>query len=373
MKPSQRMDGLESWEVLKRFLPPGWQEQARISGALKRARGVTSAESLLRTLLIHLANGCSLAETSVRARQSGLCQMSAVALFKRLRAAEGWLRWLAQHVRATRFVPTVGTGRRLRAVDATMISEPGSTGTDWKIHYSVNLGDLQCDFFELTDVKNGGETLRRVPIKQNDIMMGDRVYASPPGVAHVLDAHADVLVRVNRQALPLFDKNGKRLDVLRVVRGVKAGHPEEWNASVPHPKGGWLKGRLIAIKRSAAATKLERKRLVRRATRRQEKVSKESLHAAQYFMVWTSLTNLFTSRAVLDLYRLRWQIELVFKRMKSIMGLGHLPKADPLSSQAWLHGKLLVAFLAERMIASANSFSPWGYELEEPPQSLEGI
>ena len=75
---------------------------------------------------------------------------------------------------------------------------------------------------------------------------------------------------------------------------------------------------------------------------------------------------------VLDLYRLRWQIELVFKRMKSILGLGHLPKKDPLSAQAWLEGKLFTGLLIERMVHTAESFSPWGYALAAPPQSMAG-
>jgi len=374
MKPSsvEIVREIGNWAVLRRFLPPGWEEQARVSGALKRTRGVSGAEALLRTLLIHLANGCSLAETSVRARRAGLCAMSSVALFKRLRAAEGWLRWLAQQVRAVNLMSAIGVGRRIRAVDATTVSEPGSTGTDWRIHYSVNIGDLQCDFFELTDVK-GGETLRRVPIKPRDIIMGDRLYATPPGVAHVMDAHGDIVVRVNRQSLPLFDEDGNRLNILKTVRELKPTQVREWRTAVQHPEGGWLRGRLIAIKRSIAATRLERKRLMRRANRRQHKVSKESLEAAQYFMVWTSLPDSFTSSVVLEFYRLRWQIELVFKRMKSIMGLGHLPKADPVSCRAWLHGKLFVALLVERMIRAANSFSPWGYELEAASKSMEGV
>jgi hypothetical protein len=366
------VEEIENWAVIRRFLPLGWEEEARSSGALKRTRGVSGAEALLRTLLIHLANGCSLAETSVRARQAGLCEMSSVALFKRLRAAENWLRWLAQQLRGTDLVSAIGIERRLRAVDATTVSEPGSTGTDWRIHYSVNLGDLQCDFFELTDVK-GGETLRRVPIKPHDIMMGDRIYATPPGVAHVMDAHGDLVVRVNRQSLPLFDENGNSLNILKTVHGLKPGQPREWRTCVQHPQGGWLRGRLIAVKRSVKATRLERKRLMRRANRRQHEVSRESLQAAQYFMVWTSLPDSFVSSTVLEYYRLRWQIELVFKRMKSIMGLGHLPKADRVSCRAWLHGKLFVALLVERMIAAANSFSPWGYQLETTSQSVERI
>lgn len=366
----KRSKEFESWNVLCQFLPAGWEEQARRSGALRRARGVSDARMLLRILLIHLANGCSLAETATRARQAGLGQVSAVALFKRLRKAEGWLRWLAQQLRGLHRLPTEVAGRRLRAVDATMVSEPGSTGTDWKIHYSVNLGDLQCDFFELTDVRKGGETFRRVPVHRDDIMMGDRIYANPVGVAHVVDAQGDVVVRLNRQTLPLFDSRGLRLNVLRLVRATRTGVPMEWSVRVRHPQGGWMTGRLIAVRRSREATRRARHRLARRANRRQTTVSKETWEAAQYFLVWTSLPKSFTATAVLEFYRLRWQIELVFKRMKSIMGAGHLPKKDPASARAWLHGKLFVGLLVERMIEAANSFSPWGYGLGRPPQPM---
>lgn len=372
MKASVEKQDIENWAVLRRFLPPGWEEQARLCGALKRTRGVSGPDTLLRILLVHLATGCSLAETSVRARQAGLGQMSGVALFKRLRRAESWLRWLAQQVRGVSRVPVMAQKRRLRVVDATTVSEPGSTGTDWKIHYSVNLGDLQCDFFELTDVKSGGETFRRAPVHPEDIILGDRIYATPPGVAHVMDAHGDVLVRLNRQTLPLFDKSGTRLNVLRLCRKTQMRRPSEWSTRVRHPKEGWLDGRLIGIKRSAQATRLARQRLARRANRRQQAVSKESFQAAQYFMAWTSLPASFSAGMVLELYRLRWQIELVFKRMKSIMGLGHLPKKDPASARAWLHGKLFVGLLAERRIGAAKSFSPWGYPLEESSESMEG-
>src|ERR1019366_5306151 len=114
----------------------------------------------------------SLAETAARARQLGM-ELSAVALFKLLRASEEWLRWLAEQQRSKQPVAVESQGRPVRLVDATTGSEPGSTGTDWGVHYVVNLANLQCDFFELTDVK-GGETLRRIPIRPGDIMLGDR-------------------------------------------------------------------------------------------------------------------------------------------------------------------------------------------------------
>lgn len=361
---------VENWEILCSFLPEGWAEQARRLGAMRRARYISDPGIVLRILLLHLATGCSLAETAARASAAGLAAISAVGVFKRLRAAEPWLRWLAQQMRGAADLPLQAAGRRLRAVDATSVSEPGSTGTDWKVHWAVNLADLQCDFFELTDIREGGETFRRVPVMAGDILMGDRVYAAPPGVAHVVMGQGDVLVRLNRQALPLFEREGQRLDLLAFVRGLQGKKPREREARIRNPQGGWITGRLIALRQSAEVTRAIQRRLRRRAQRSQETVSVESLQFAEYFMLWTTLQHTFSAATVLELYRLRWQIELVFKRMKSILGLGHLPKKDARSAQAWLEGKLFTGLLIERMVHTAESFSPWGYPLATPAQSM---
>jgi hypothetical protein len=366
---SRRLPELENWEILRTFLPPDWAEQARRLGAMRRARYISDPETVLRVLLLHLATGCSLAETAARASASGLAQISAVGVFKRLRAAEPWVRWLAQQMRGVADLPMAVAGRRVRAVDATSVSEPGSTGTDWKVHWAVNLADLQCDFFELTDIREGGETFRRVPVVAGDILMGDRVYAAPPGVAHVVRSQGDVVVRLNRQALPLFE-HGRRMALLPLLRGLKGKTPREWEAQVRNPQGGWLRGRLMALRQSAEATHGAQRRLRRRAQQGQATLSAEALEFAEYFLLWTSLSSAFPLTSILDLYRLRWQIELVFKRMKSILGLGHLPKKDPLSAQAWLEGKLLTGLLIERMIRTAESVSPWGYALAAPSQSM---
>jgi hypothetical protein len=97
---------VENWPIICSFLPKEWKEMARRTGALQRARDVPDAESLLRLLLMHVANGYSLAETAVRARELGM-NLSAVAVFKRLRASEEWLRWLAEQERGQRRIYNV--------------------------------------------------------------------------------------------------------------------------------------------------------------------------------------------------------------------------------------------------------------------------
>ena len=102
-------------------------------------------------------------------------------------------------------------------------------------------------------------------------------------------------------------------------------------------------------------------------------MSETSAEAAQYVFVWTSLPEKeYSAEAIMELYRLRWQIELTFKRLKSLLGFGQLPKRSDASAHAWLHGKLFVALLIERLIEEASLFSPWGYDLDPSAEPLAG-
>lgn len=359
----------DDWEIVCAFLPEGWRDAAFRCGAWTRARGIKDADTLLRVLMVHLADGCSLQETAVRVGAVGWTTLSSVAIFKRLRAAEEWLRWMAERLWRSPARLTVQMDYRIRAVDATTVQEPGSTGTDWRVHYALDLANLQCDYFSLTDA-SGGETFRRLPVQQGDLILGDRAYGTPPGVAHVLTRGGHVLVRINLNMLPLYDKSGTRVDILRRLRSLRIGEVGEWPTCV-HAGRDVLAGRLIGVKRSRRSAQLARKRLQREASRKGHTPAPDTVAAADYVFIWTSMPakDLPTSQA-LQCYRLRWQIELAFKRMKSLMGLGALPKTTDASARAWIHGKLLIALLIECFIEAADSLSPWGYRLPLPPQSV---
>jgi hypothetical protein len=173
---------------------------------------------------------------------SGLGDMTAMALFKRLRASEHWLQWLARELGKSRGWDLPSGDRRYRAVDATVVSEPGSTGTDWRLHYSLDLSELQCDFFEITDVQ-GGEIWRRVPVSAGDVLLGDRIYGTPTGISHVLSSQGEVIVRVNHNALPLFDGEDKPFPAFRRFRGLRVGRTQQWDTYAVH-EGTRLRGRL---------------------------------------------------------------------------------------------------------------------------------
>lgn len=351
----------EDWTLVESLLPQGWQAKARELGALRRTRGVSDAGVLLRVLLIHLAHGHGLRTTSALARQSGLAQLSDVALLKRLRGCADWFEWMARGLRQ-RWMPqqpSCWRGRHIRLVDGTVVSEPGPTGSKWRLHYSVALPDLHCEEVILSGTEQG-ETLRRFTAHAGDVFIADRGYAHPAGVGHVRAKGGDVVIRTNLVTLPLRDAQGQRLDVLSLLRPLQAGEYADWPVWI---KAGHklLSGRLCAIKKGALAAQQACRRAQRESQRSGTQIRPETLEAAQYVFVFTTLGTEVDAANVLELYRGRWQIELAFKRLKSLVQLGHLKKNDAQASRAWLQGKLLVALLLDALLQTAQRISPWGY------------
>ena len=147
----------EDWELLVSFLPANWEELARTTGALRKLRKDKSPSNYLRTLMLHFGCGHSLRETVVRARRAQLTDLSDLALLKRLRKARDWLRALCVELFREQGLTAGATGGfQVRAFDATTVKEPGPSGSLWRIHYSVRLPSLTCDYFKLTRTKGAG-------------------------------------------------------------------------------------------------------------------------------------------------------------------------------------------------------------------------
>lgn len=355
-------DTLErEWSIITDFLPSDWEELAWTTGALKRARKVSDPDTLLLLIMLNAAAGLSLRQATARADRMGIASISDVALMKRIQNAEAWLAELARQMfRESRFDHEAGssvTDRRVRVVDATNISEPGSTGTDWRLHYALRLPSLSCDYVELTD-QHGGETYDRLPTAPGDIILGDRGYCHREGVASVVDEDADVVVRLTWNTFPLEDTAGEPVSVLDRLGTLEGYTPDEWPV--------WFEafdrtyeGRLCAIQKSDQAAARAKRRLQKGGTDPRP----ETLTAAEYVFVLTTLSRDTIGTAdVLELFRARWQVELAFKRQKSLFDLGYVPKYDEDSARAWIYAKLVALLLIERL-SDAADFFPWGYDV----------
>jgi Transposase DDE domain len=356
----------EDWRVLMSLFPQGWQQQARQTGAIERQRGITSAETLLRLFLLHVARGYSLRETIVRAEEGGLTTISDVGLMKRLRRSEEWLRWLCTQLVAENGVrmPDVEGQRAVRIVDGTIVREPGKTGSQWRIVYSMRLPDLRCDYFDLTATTGAGtgESLTRLPVAKGDLILADAGYCSASGIQSVVDEGGDVLVRINPQNFRALDQRGHGFDLLSHLGKLEtAGAAGQWPVKLA---GTAVRGKVCALRKSDEAIRKAHRRIERRASKKQTETKPETWEYAKYVAVFT--TDITTpTETILEWYRVRWQIELTFKRFKSLAQLGHLPKYDDQSSRVWLYGKLFVALLTQKLVRTGREISPWGYTLRD--------
>ena len=368
----------EDWAVLRSFFPDNWQVLATETNALKGLRKDKTAESLMRTLLIHVGCGYSLRETAARARRANLAQLSDVALLKRLRKCAQWLHQMCCGLFAEQLedVPS-DQSPAMHVLDASIISEPGKTGSQWRLHYCLSWPSLTCDFFKLTPVegKGNGETFSQFPVTAGEYYLADRGYSSAAGIRHVAENGAYLAVRLNPDSVRLLSPDGQLFPLIKKLKTLaKPGRIAEWNIGIADAAGRVAaSGRLCVIRKTEEALQVAQAKLKRKALKNNTDLRPETLEYAKFVMVFTTFPReLFPAGVVLDWYRLRWQIELVFKRFKQIAQLGHLPKYDPESSKAWLYGKLVVALLIEKIMAHAERFSPWGYNMERVahPQQL---
>ncbi len=352
----------QDWRVVMTMLPAQWQSKAVELGAVRRLRGFSSVEALLRVLLIHLADGCSLRETVVRARAGGLADISDVALLKRLRGCGAWFEWMIQAMAANMSLSMASEAfladRPVRLIDGSIVCEPGATGSTWRLHYALNLRTLGCDEVHVTEAKEG-ESLTRFSIHAGDVVMADRGFANRRGVRHVVQHGADVVLRMNLTNLPLQDALGQPLALLPLLRTLVIGQAADWPARMLDDEGV-IAVRVCAYKKTLAQTRAAQEAIRREATEKRREAKPETLEAAGYVIVLTTLMTP-TAEAIMEFYRRRWQVELAFKRLKSLLQLGHLKKIDKDGAKAWLQGKLLVACLIETLILTAERFSPWGY------------
>ena len=360
----------EDWQILLSLFPSNWVELASATDALKGLRKDKDAENYMRTLLIHIGCGYSLRETVTRAKQANLADISDVALIKRLRKAKDWLHSICVALFEEQGIALKDTSDfPVRLFDATNVKEPGKTGSLWRIHYSVQVPSLTCDFFKLTATKGEGtgESFFQYSIKKGDYIIADRGYSTASGIHHVVSKKAYVIVRVNTSSLPILDLKGQPFPLLKKVTAIKKpGIVTSWNVLIPARSGETIKGRICVIRKTEEAIELAHEKLKKEAQKKGRTTKSETFEYAKYIVVFSNYPqDIFSEIEILDWYRIRWQVELIFKRFKSIAQLGHLPKHSDDSSKAWLYGKLLVALLTMKLINYAESISPWGYILEE--------
>lgn len=334
-------------QVVARFADPAALDaSARACGAIQRSRRVRDGCDLLRLALMWGPGGHSLRTTAALAEAGAIAVLSDVALLKRLRGAAGWLEQLCgQALVRQAGMREPAPDRVLRIVDGTRIPGPGQQA--WRLHLCYEPATGRISDLQLTDL-HGAERLERLPLRAGEIRILDRCYAKPGGLAAARAAGADVIVRCTWNSLRLRRADARPFCWATLFQAARAAQIAETDVLVEkgRPAGAWqpVPLRLIILAKPPLAAARSRHKARRDSQRDQHRLDPRTLDAADFLILLTSLpTREYSAQRVLGLYRLRWQIEIAIKRLKSLLHIDRLPAKDPELARTWIYAHLLFA------------------------------
>ena len=328
---------------------------ARVTKAFAWGRKVPNAVALLRVVLAYCLGELGLRSTAAWSTAIGLADLSNVALLYRLRQCGDWFAMLVGQVLAA---AAPRQGRLIRLLDGTTVPQAGREARQhnrlWRIHSAFDLPSERFGDFVVTD-EHGGEQLDRIPVVKGEIRVADRAFLQPDRIAHVLEDGGDVVVRAGWRNACWLDAEGERVDLQDAVRKAVDGLIDRpiW---IRRKSGPAVALRLIALRKSAADAAEAR----RQARKEGYQLSDEGLAAADWMILVTSLkTAAFPTNDVLALYRLRWRVELAFKRLKSLVGLKGPPGRHEASARPYVLAHLLMILLLEPLIDALEDSPHW--------------
>ncbi len=220
----------QAWSELSTRLPADLDldRLARTTKAVQRRRGdgVVDGTTLLRLSLARGPGGKSLQETAAWAHLNGVAQLTGQSLNERLHRSVGFLAAVSHRLLAGKAAaqPSLWAGRCLHIADGSSFSQPGSKGTDWRLHAVYDLSQGRFSHVEVTD-RRGAESLLRCAPTADEVLIADRGYAKAKELRACLDRSGphtrDFIIRVGWKALALRNPEGQpRGATQRAIRSI---------------------------------------------------------------------------------------------------------------------------------------------------------
>ena len=153
----------------------------------------------------------------------------------------------------------------------------------------------------------------------------------------------------------MSDANGHGVNLLEKLRQLDENENLNTQVFIKSSTGKDIALRVCAMRKTPVSIERTQKKLRRKESLKQVVLADDTKEFNNYIVLITSLPDEIVAEQVLELYQLRWQVEIYFKRLKSIMDFGELPKRRTESVMAWLNGKMMIAILIERVLCQSRS------------------
>jgi hypothetical protein len=335
-------------------------------GAIQRSRKVRNAADLLRIIFAYCGCQMSLRGTAMWSTLQEISNVSDVAVLKRIRNSLPWLQHILSvllHERSG-IMPSSDIERQIFLIDATFMKSWGKQQKRcWRLHMSYHLNSCNFQLGYLTDEKVG-EKLEHYVIEAGGIYIADRGYARARQVKHVIEGGADFIIRAGAQTFTLRKEDGSYLRLTEALQCLPENEPVDF---IVHLAQGHndpesvCQARLVAVRNSEDAHKNILKRVNNKARKNCRPAPRpDTVELAKYFFVLTSLpADKYDARTVLNLYRLRWQIEIAFKRLKSLVRIDKFMAKSDVLAKCYITAGLILALLIENEAGSVSITFPF--------------
>lgn len=350
------MNNIPGVATLLREMPEGYEQACFDTGAILRKRDIKNPDDLMMLNLFHLMTGCSLVEISAISKISQIGNISDVAFMKRFKNCNNWFKWIIEKIVTEGMIsyeiPNNLKDYRILALDASEVKEKGRSGRTYRLHFALDIAKMEAAKYRITTNK-AGEKLSNFSYSKNDLILADRGYATTTGIGYCKEQGAQFIIRLCANNIRFCNKEGDVIDIRDKVIGKDIGEEKVY---VKTKEGNIIPVRVCFKKKDARSIEKTKKKLQRYQATKQFKMTEKTKLFQEYIVVATSLSKNIHAEEVLELYRYRWQVELYFKRLKSILDYGELPKKKEESIFAWLNGKLMISLLIEKVISRVSFF-----------------
>lgn len=343
----------EEWQrLLRERLPSDWQEQAVTRKAWQRTRKLASVADLFRALLVYVAYGYSFRQLGIWATLVGLGSLSERAWRKRVQRAEDWMRWLMGTLIGTGEAPrwlgqVVG---RVLLIDGTRLGVRAGTGDDVRLHSAYDLSAGHLVHVEVTD-RHSAEGLHHFALQAGDVVVTDSGYPVGACVQQTQAQGAFGVHRGSDHQVRFEREDGKKIDLKRLIKHQGYGTVTErkvWVWGSKHKERFQVRLVIETLPRKQAMQARERKRKRIRLKHGPKHSMAPAWWAGVLLLVTTLPQEQWEAREVVKLYRARWQIELLFKRLKQGLQLHVVPLKLWERARVYVHLCLVLWSLQEQ-------------------------